>query len=781
MVMLASAPAEAVPSRVRFKIAPKACAEALIDLALQGDVSLLGAGACRGNSPALDGAFTVEEALTRLLAGAPCVWRLKAARSVEITPAPPIAPSPPPPKITVVSEVLVTATKRVQSTERLAVAVSVIGADQLSRTGANDPGSTVGQLAGVLTTNLGPGRDKLLLRGLSDGAFTGRARSTVGTYLDDTPINYNAPDPDLRLVDVERVEVIRGPQGALYGGGSLSGIYRIVTRKPDLMNPSGEARGSVSSTEDGAPSRTLEGYANFPIVAGVAGLRISAYHEVEGGYLDDTRLQRKDVDRTRRDGGRFALSLQPSDTWTMDLAGAIQHLRSDDTHYTTQAMGRVRANRVAEPHENDIGLVTATVRGAWGWAELVSSTGYVRHAYSSTYDASAVVGVYTPPPPAPAPEAGLYSDRTRTEMVVQDLVLTSRGSGRFGWLAGLYASDTSERSPTALEVRYAGRPFVTVDQDLRRDRIREVAVYGEGSYEIAQGWTLALGARLFDIRARTTSEVTSQRFAPRAFQRTADFSGVSPKLSLQRELSSGGLLYAVVSQGYRAGGINSGGANPLPASRETFSPDRLVNYEVGWKARAFRDRLAFRSALFYDRWINIQTDQFRPSGIPYTANVGDAKIAGIEAELTYFWDMGLSLRANTLVSHTRSGRPNPDFAPQLTRGLPSAPDFSGGILAIYEREIGGDLSVRLVGEANYVGRSQVTFDPALARQMGGYLRARLSAGLIARRWEGEIYIINPGDVVSDTFAYGNPFSFGQNRQVTPQRPRTIGVEISRGF
>src|SRR5207302_3349176 len=103
----------------------------------------------------------------------------------------------------------------------------------LFATRAVDVRDTAGQLAGVLMTNLGPGRDKLLMRGLSDGAFTGRARSTVSTYLDDAPINYNAPDPDLRLTDVERVETMRGPQGALYGSGALAGVYRIVTNKPD--------------------------------------------------------------------------------------------------------------------------------------------------------------------------------------------------------------------------------------------------------------------------------------------------------------------------------------------------------------------------------------------------------------------------------------------------------------------------------------------------------------------------------------------------------------------
>src|SRR5204863_9521688 len=132
--------------------------------------------------------------------------------------------------------------------DTLPAGVSAISGEQLFVTGAADVRDTAGQLVGVLTANLGPGRDKLLIRGLSDGAFTGRARSTVSTYLDDAPINYNAPDPDLRLVDIERIEVVRGPQGALYGSGSIAGIYRIVTRKPDLEKIEGGVAATASDT-----------------------------------------------------------------------------------------------------------------------------------------------------------------------------------------------------------------------------------------------------------------------------------------------------------------------------------------------------------------------------------------------------------------------------------------------------------------------------------------------------------------------------------------------------
>jgi outer membrane receptor protein involved in Fe transport len=758
---------------VRFRIEPKPYSEALIDLALQSDVSLLGAAACAGDSPlGLHGAYSVEEALGRLLAAAPCGWRVVAPGVVQIQPlAPAAAPTHPP---ALVGELLVTATKRVQNSDRLAAAISVISRRQLlAATGVIDPGETSGLLAGVLTTDLGPARDKLLLRGLSDGAFTGRSRSTVGTYLDDTPLNYNAPDPDLRLVDVERVEVVRGPQGSLYGGGSISGIYRIVPRKPDLDRFSAELRLTGDITRSGGPSHAMEGFANLPLLNGRLGLRASAYQEVQGGYLDDVILGGKNVDRTMRLGGRVALTLQPTDTWSVDLSATGQHLRSDDTHYTFLGLGLLRAHRIPEPHDNDISLVDATLHGSWSWGDLSASTSYVQHVYSSVYDASRVITLFS----ADRSGVGLYAERTRTEMLVQDVVLTSRGAGRLGWLAGFYASRTFEDSPSSIQAG-ADPNLTTVYRDVRRDRIQEFAVYGEAAYQLAPGWRVAAGTRVFQTQVKTRSSVTAEQFPARDLARTVVSRGVSPKLTLQHDLASGDLIYAVISEGHRAGGVNSGGGVALAPQREIYGPDRLLNFEVGAKLRLLDRRLTIRSAAFYDLWKNIQTDQFRASGLPYTANVGDAGIAGLEAEADYAFDNGLSVGVNTLLTRTHILRSNPDYAPQLANGLPNAPAISGGVVAEYQRPLTGSLDLRLMGMANYVGRSRVTFDPALSSRMGGYARVRLSAGVGGPHWNAELFVVNPLNNLGNTFAFGNPFTFLQTAQSTPQRPTTVGVTLS---
>jgi outer membrane receptor protein involved in Fe transport len=756
-------------------VEPKRYSEALLDLAQQANVTLIGAAACDGYSRiGVTGAFTLEEALDRLLDDAPCAWKVVAPGTVEISALGREAARPPPP--TVVSELLVTATKRVRNARQLAVAVTAVPGENLKASAANDVGDAAAQLAGVLATNLGPGRNKLLLRGLSDGAYTGRARSTVATYLDNIPVNYNAPDPDLRLVDVERVEVARGPQGALYGAGSLSGIYRIVTRKPQLDDFSGEVRASGALTLHGDPSEAVEGYVNLPVPGDFAALRVSAYQEIQGGYLDDINLHRKDVDRTRREGVRASLLIKPFEDWSIELAGAGQHLRSDDTHYTTPGLGLTRANRIAEPHVNDITLGTATVKGAWSWGELTSSTGYVRHAYGSFYDATATSSLYTSNALTAA-----YSERTKTRMLVEDLFLASRGDSKLDWLVGVYGSNTREETPTEVLAQNPPAPDAVVYGDNRRDRIKELAAYGEAAYQLAPGWVLALGGRVFTIKTRTRSDVFSALNPPRSLDRETKFSGFSPKLSLQWEFRPNDLAYAVISEGHRSGGVNSGGATPLSPVREAYGPDRLRSYETGVKLTTLKGRLGVNSAVFYDIWTNIQTDQFRPTGIPYTTNVGDARILGLETELVYRWDEHLTVQLNGRANRTRTSHPNLDFAPLLADGLPGAPPISGSVLASYQRQVWGDWTLRLAGEAAYVGRSRITWDLSGLPKMGGYFRTRMAAEVRRNGLGMQLFVTNPEDGYSDTFAFGNPFNPSRQRQITPQRPTTVGISLFAAY
>jgi outer membrane receptor protein involved in Fe transport len=780
--------AEAADARHRFSIPPKAYTDALIDLGLQAQVSILGASNCGpGGRAALSGRHDLAQALQRLLRDAPCRAEIVDARTVRIIAAATATRPEParevqrPPSL--VSEVVVTATKRTATLDRLPAGVSAIPRGQITTTRALDVGQTVGQLAGVLSTNLGPGRDKLLIRGLSDGAFTGRTRSTVGTYLDDAPINYNAPDPDLRLVDIERVEVVRGPQGALYGSGALAGIYRIVTAKPDSSAIAAGVSVTGSLTQGGDASREFDGYLNIPVVRDRIAVRLVAYEEVQGGYLDNVSLGLANVDKTRRDGGRVAVRVDLDDGWRLDALAATQHLRTNDTQYVIARMGGAagpprRANEIREAHNNDFSYAGATLNGEFPWGSLTSSTSYVHHVFSSQYDASlALEEIFN----APTTDLGAYVEATRSSILVQDLVVRSRAGREIDWLFGVYGARSIERTPSRLSLLSAQGVTPAYDE-FRKDRLTEFAVYGEASYGFGEGWTATLGGRVFESQVHTTADIRVVGFLGSRFQdQRRTFKGFSPKIALQREFTNGDLVYALVSEGYRPGGFNSSGFFPIRPQRSTFAQDRLRNFEVGAKLRRMDGRLAMRAAAYYDDWAGIQTDQYRTSGLSYTANVGDASIAGIEAEIAYDWDFGLSVQLNGNLADSRIRNPNFDFATQILDQLPGVPTASGGLLAVYERPVGEALTLRLVGQASYVGRSALSFDATLPSRSDSYLRARISAEVASDAWRVTAFVTNPLDVEGDTFAYGNPFSFGEVRQVTPQRPRTVGLRLAAAF
>jgi len=642
-----------------------------------------------------------------------------------------------------------------------------------------------------------------LMRGLSDGAFTGRARSTVGTYLDDVPINYNAPNPDLRLVDVARVETVRGPQGALYGSGALSGVYRIVTNKPDFADFSAAAAVSASDTHGGSPSYEAEGSTNLPILDGRGAIRAAGYYELLGGYLDNVDLRLSDVDKTSRTGGRLAVGLQTSDNWRLDISGAYQRLNSQDSQYTTVGAGRNRrTNSVRESHDNDFGELAVSLHGHLPWADISSATAFVRHDFDSQYDANALTGTaaFATAFQLTTADQVVYLELARISRIVQDITISSSGSGPWRWLAGAYASASVERTPSFLMV--TSPPLVTggppravrAYSEDRRDTFQDLAVYGEASLTLAPKWTVSAGARAFHNRLKTRSDIDVEGLlGSRVVANRRSFSGVSPKISLQYETRSGGLVYGLYSEGYRAGGVNSGGFLPVSRLRSTFAPDRLRNFELGAKGRFLDDRLAARAAAYFDLWDNIQSDQYRPNGLAYTANVGDAQIAGLETELAYDLTSGLSVQANVLFAEPRFTRTNPDFiAPSTTQlgvGLPGAPRTAGGLLVRYERPLRGAYTLRLVGQASYIGSSRLTYVENDATKTGSYIEARLSAEIAANHWIAGLFISNPTDASGDTFAYGNPFTFGaptasdaaRVRQVTPQRPRTLGLRLSADF
>lgn len=780
----------------QFHIAPKAVAEALIDFAVQSNLSVGGISACTGLSQGLNGRFTAEAALDRLLTGAACRYRRIASdaiRLVEKAPAAPLArvntgatASTTPVETPTVPEVVVSATKRTAAVDQLPYAVSALRAAALRTAGAVDVNDIAVQLASFATTNLGPGRDKILLRGLSDGVFTGRTQSTVGVYLDDVPITYNAPDPDLHIGDLDAVEVVRGPQGTLYGGGSMSGIYRVVTRKPELDQTSGSFRTGLAATQGGGLSDQLEAMVNAPIVPNVLGLRAMVYQDVDGGYIDNIDLHQAQIDRTVRTGGRGYGRAEVDPTLSVTFGGAYQSIFSNDTQYIMPSLGRLhRANLVRESSKNDFGQGMLAVDKTGDWGAFRSTTSLVRHDYTSTSDATNALPLFS----TTATGVGSYDEPSKIDMLVEDAVWTSPGSGRLQWLVGLFGSATREQTDAFVRANdKTGAPAQLLYQEQRTDKLDEIAAYGEATWSFTDALLATAGARAFDNRVSTQSDVQDPSTnRQRLFGSAAPGTGLSPKLALSFRLPDRQLLYASIEEGHRTGGFNTGGLigttfstnDAATGVHRKFSGDELWNYEIGAKLSLFADRLRLRSAAFYDFWGNIQTDQFMSSGLSYTANAGDGRNIGLESEAVLHLNSAWSLQANILVDQPELTRPHAGFTANVP--LPGVPDLLAGAGGEYQFGLPLGMTGLLTADARYVGRSQLTFNPAIVAPMGGYVLARMSAQVTFQHWRLAAFLSNPTNEAGNTFSYGNPFNFQQVREVTPQRPRSLRILLSAEF
>ncbi len=684
-------------------------------------------------------------------------------------------------------EVVINATKRAAVVDQLPYAVSALNQQALRSAGATDIDDVAAQLASLSTTNLGPGRNKILLRGLSDGAFTGRTQSTVGLYLDDVPITYNAPDPDLHLGDLDAIEVLRGPQGTLYGGGTMSGIYRIVTRRPELDEMSGSIRIGGALTLDGGASDQEEGVINLPLIRDRLAIRAMAYQDSDGGYISDLNLHQSNIDRSVRTGGRAAILADLDSGWTSTTGLAFQAIRSNDTQYISPSLGRLRrANMVREASSNDFWQAVETIEKAAAWGKVRSTTSFVRHQFATRSDATNALPLFG----TSIYNVGSYDEPSNIDMVVEDLVWTSPSVGRLQWLGGLFGSVTRQCTDAIIRANDPGSnlPGLTFYQEHRTDNLSEAAAYGEATLSLTANLQATVGARAFFNTVHTVSDVSNpQTQDQRLFQGTNPASGVSPKLAMSYRLPGDQLVYLSVEEGHRTGGFNTGGVlgstfqtNPsLPGVHRQFGADELWNYELGAKLNLLGGRLRLRSALFYNSWSNIQTDQFLQSGLSYTTNAGDGRNIGFETEaemrLTRYW----SIKANAMVDQPLLTHAAPGFVSNVN--LPGVPDLLIGMRTEYERPLWGGLKGLLSADARYVGRSQLTFNPAITAPMGGYVLARLSAQVVSDRWHLAVFLSNPTNETGNTFSYGNPFNFQQVREVTPQRPRSLRVILSMDF
>ena len=286
-----------------------------------------------------------------------------------------------------------------------------------------------------------------------------------------------------------------------------------------------------------------------------------------------------------------------------------------------------------------------------------------------------------------------------------------------------------------------------------------------------------------------TDSIRHQQAIPLSFSGSLESGNISPKGVVSWQVAPSRLFYFQVAQGYRTGGFNTTGRinqqfnAPKTGNQPNreYRPDTVWSYEAGAKMAFDNHRLELRTAAFYTDWRDVQSDQFLPSGLPYTANVGRAVNTGFEAEGAFRVDGALTLRVNALLAGPQLTQRDPTYPARPNASLPAVPRFSAAVIGDWRREVAPGVMATLYGRVAYVGASILTFQDQASSAMGNYITARLTAGLEFNRWRISAFIDNPANATGDTFAFGDPFTQGKVQQSTPLRPRTAGMTLAVGL
>ncbi|UZW57821.1 TonB-dependent receptor [Sphingobium sp. JS3065] len=620
---------------------------------------------------------------------------------------------------------------------------------------AHDVGGILPYTQGAFATNLGPGRNRIFLRGVADSPFNGSTQSTVNLYLDDARVSYATPDPDLRVIDIDRIEFLRGPQGTLYGSGALGGIVRIIPKKPDLQHWSGMAGLEASQISHGSAGGAIEGTLNAPLLLDRMALRLSAYTERTGGWIDDRQRDKDDVNRTQRVGGRAMLGWQVADDWHVDLGVTAQWLNVRDSQYAFH--GLARGTALAEPHDNDFLVTTATIGGQIGALDLTSSTAYVTHEFSSRYDATsqaAALGLAAP--------LG-FDERRLLRLMTQEVRLSETSASR-PWVAGL----TLLKAENTLTDRFLPVTGQAVTVLAQHNDSFEGAFFGELAQPFANEWKITLGGRAY--LSHVNNEQDGQA------NRSAREYGFTPSLALSWHPAAQRLLWLRYASAIRPGGINPNGD---PKS-QSFRSDDLKSIELGWRLSGTDERFRLSGSLFGLQWKNVQSDVLGTDHLVRTINAGRAHNIGVELS-GEFRVIPWTIETNVTVQRGRLTHPSvaAGASGDDTR-LPILPDCAGSVRLSYAKPIGSTLT-RGFFSARYTGSARLSFDPLLDRKMGDFWVTDIGIEAIKGSLRAGLTLFNLLDQREDSFAYGNPFTIDAISQRTPVQPRTISLRLERNF
>jgi iron complex outermembrane recepter protein len=667
-------------------------------------------------------------------------------------------------------EVVVTAQKRKERLQDVPISISVLSGEALDSSTRQGAWDALAKVPGVAVFD-GGNFDiaSLNVRGVTTRAL-GAGSTPVGYYLDAVPFSFvkSALVPDLGVYDLERIEVLRGPQGTLYGVNALNGVVRVLTKSADLDEFGFKARTSVASTKDGDESYRADVALNVPLIEGKLAVRAVVGYQNLGGWID-TPIERNANDNTLKNL-RLKVNAAPTEKLSIGLSGWWSQTHADSTNSSTDDYARV--NRFPEPQENEFDAYSVEIGYDFGFAQLTSRSSRLTFDMSSLLDFVDFCSFNCP----------LFGSRFPNKLYAQEITLNSTGEGVWSWTLGGMYRDAEDRLAQGFISGPPSADFTNASES--------TAVFGELTRAFMDGrWELTGGLRYFRDEVSLDENVRSNPAGPADLMSSnRTFDKVTPRVVLTWHPRESSTVYASYAQGFRSGLEQDPIVTRLvgPGVLPSTQPDTLTNYELGAKSMFMGGLLDVEAAVFYIDWTDVQqtigvafTDsQGRNNVTTALLNGGSASGLGAETVITWRPVPGLSLSGNYSWNDLEfDSSPATSFFLKGDR-INESPKYTAGGSIDYAFSLGasgarGHVSTSAAYRGEYLTKQgRTTSFPA-----GSRLIARAEAGVeLSRSWEINAYVDN----LADNYA-GIENQFGIQSWVARPRPRTYGLQLEYKF
>lgn len=555
--------------------------------------------------------------------------------------------------------IVVTAGKLKESVREIAGSVSAVTDQQLQDIGAQSLADYIQRTPGVVFNNYQPGVSHVVMRGIATSSGNVQGQPTTGYFLNEVPLTepgWTIAIPDIDAFDLNRVEVLRGPQGTLFGSASMGGAINYVANVADSSGFDAAAEATVSQTKNADVGYSAKAMVNLPIKEDLLAVRAVAQYRDAPGFLDNIGTGKKGSNSSTVEGGRLSVVLTPSEGTTLTWLSLLQNTDSDDNSYRIVGLGDLeRKTALPEFTNTKVAVQSLRLDQDLGVADLTALLSYQKKQQDWRFDYTPVRGAYNADLGLnlTAPLYIASGGESRGKSI--ELRLSSKPGGRIDWLVGGMYFDSDKSLYETLGAQGAAGAFdrsplygpgsgavIAPDGEIfngfgTRLSGSEAALFGEASLHLNEQWKLTVGGRLFRNKVRTTT--TQEGFstypgAPIVSTQQTEEDGFNPKVSLTWQATDDVMVYGLVSEGFRFGEPNTAGLSTYPVPSGSKS-DSLINYELGTRTRWAGGRLLLDATLFYVDWKDIQLRLQTPDFFNYASNGGKAYSRGVELSATW--------------------------------------------------------------------------------------------------------------------------------------------------